>query len=130
MDKNKENFKQSLDVIKNEQFYSKLNESSKLLRQLAGETADFLISVKTTTPEFNRLIRSLQKTQSIPIEQINDGLEEIQAIYHEINREMTMRNELPMDAADFFMLAEKQNRFNAAANGLFEQAVQLCEMNQ
>ncbi len=127
MDKKNSTFKGSLDVIKNQKFYNELDESSRTLRHLAGETADFLISLKIKTPLYLSLIKSFQTTQSIAIEKIDEGINDIKKTYNEINLDMAKKNKLPLDEKDFFALVDKQNRFNEEANLLLANAIKLYE---
>lgn len=121
------NFKGSMEAIKSGEFYKKLDDSSHTLRQLAGEAADFLGSLKTSSPLLNQLEKAFLDAQGIAIEKMDEGLGAIRHINDQINTEMQKSGKLLLEEASFFALIEKQNQFNHAANHLFATAVELFE---
>lgn len=115
--------KNSLNLIKNETYFKTLDESSKTLRELAGETSSFLLSLKSNTPQINLLANTFKSIQTKPIESIDEAFEEINKIHLELAKDISDNKKLPIDEADWLMFLDKQNAFNAEANVLLADAI-------
>lgn len=115
--------KDSLNLIKNEEYFKTLDQSSTTLRELAGETGAFLLSLKTNTPQLHSLANTFISIKTTPIETIDETFDEISKTYHQLIEEAVKDKKLPADEADWLVFLDKQNRFNAEANLLFANAI-------
>lgn len=124
-------FKNSLDALKYEKFYSKVDESSKKLRILACETADALCHLKSKLPKLDALIEVFRTINTVPIERIAESLDKMNAIYLDLTQKITQTNSLLIDQADLLILLEKQSVFNEEMVLMFANVVVLRdEFNQ
>lgn len=124
-------FKNSLDALKYEKFYSRVDESSKKLRILACETADALYHLKSKLPQLDALIEVFRVIYTVPIEKIAESLDKMNAIYLDLTQKITQTNSLLIDQADLLILLEKQSVFNEEMVLMFANVVVLRdEFNQ
>lgn len=110
--------------------FVKLDRSSQELRKYAEELADFLSAIKEKSVSMVSLIKCLRALKTMPIDTIDNGINNIQIEYLNLHKEISSNSKLVFDAESFKEFIQKNEKFNQQAQHLFAKAVELYQSSQ